>query len=190
MRGGWLARALALVLLVLAAVLQTTLVAPLPLPGGRPDLVLLVVLALALVGGRGAGAIAGFAGGLLTDLSSAQPLGTAALVLCVVGYLAGMAGRELAGSIALALAAVALATVLALVGEGLVLGVVGDASLQWPVLLRELPTSVLYDVLLAPPLLAAVARLHRRLHPVAVATASYPSIPRQTRRTARQQVLR
>ena len=190
MRGGWVARVLALALLVIAAVLQTTLVAPLPLLGGRPDLVLLVVLALALAGGRGAGAVAGFAGGLLGDIWSTQPLGTAALVLCALGYLAGMASRELAGSTVLALAAVAIATVLALVGEGVVLGIVGDASLQWPVLLREVPTSVLYDVLLAPPLLAAVARLHRRLHPAAVAAGSYPTIPRQTRRTARQQVLR
>lgn len=152
-------------LLVLAVVLQTTLVAELPLPGGRPSLLLLAVVALALAAGPGAGLVAGFAGGLMTDLLTDHPAGVCALVLCLIGYGCGLAREDLAVSPLLPLAAVAVGAVASTLGEGAVLGIIGSDSLDWRVVLTELPTTVLYTVLVAPFVLAGVGGLRRAIQP-------------------------
>ena len=54
-------------LLALAALLQSVLGPSLPLVRGRPDLVLVVVLAWAMLRGSGEGAFVGFLGGALLD---------------------------------------------------------------------------------------------------------------------------
>jgi rod shape-determining protein MreD len=79
------------VLLLASTLLQVGLLAMLPLPGATPDLVLVVVAALAIARGPAAGALAGFAGGLLLDLAppAAHAAGQWALVLTAVGYAAG-----------------------------------------------------------------------------------------------------
>jgi rod shape-determining protein MreD len=81
-------------MLLVAVLVQVGLLAILPLPGATPDLVLVVVAALAIARGPGAGAIAGFAGGLLLDLvpPAAHDAGQWALVLTVAGYAAGYVG--------------------------------------------------------------------------------------------------
>lgn len=78
-------------LLVAAVVLQVSLLARLGLPAATPDLVLVVVVALAYARGPSVGAVVGFAGGLVLDLAppADHPAGQWALVLTVVGYLAG-----------------------------------------------------------------------------------------------------
>ncbi len=75
--------------LVVAALLQVALAPHLAIGGVAPNLLLLVVLSLALLRGAGSGAAAGFAAGLVFDLLGTGPIGPAALVLAVVGYLAG-----------------------------------------------------------------------------------------------------
>lgn len=61
-----------------------------------PDLVLLVVVAVALTSGSVAGAGAGLVGGWLLDLAppSAEPLGLGALTLAAAGWVAGTATRR------------------------------------------------------------------------------------------------
>lgn len=160
---------LSAVLILLAVVLQTTLIARLPLPGGRPDLILLSVVALALAAGPGAGLVAGFAGGLMTDLLAAHPVGLAALVLCLVGYLCGLLQEDAEGSVLLPLGLVAAAALASTLGEGALLALVGkysvSGSLDWRAVLTDLPTSVLYDVLLAPFVVAGVTAVRRRVQP-------------------------
>ena len=56
-------------LVVVALVIQVSVLARLHLPGAVPDLVLLTVLALAMVYGHVGGALIGFAAGLLADLA-------------------------------------------------------------------------------------------------------------------------
>lgn len=153
-------RAGLLALLVLAAlVVQQTVVARLPLPGGRPDLVLLIVVAVALSGGELAGVLAGFGAGLLLDLTADHPLGLQALVLCVVGSVVGRFGDRAARSALGPLLTVAVATagaVLLYAGIGALLS---DPRASWPALARTLPALVLYDVLLAPFVLPGVQAL-------------------------------
>jgi rod shape-determining protein MreD len=58
---------LAVVAILTALLLQVDVVNRLRLPGGHPDLLLLVLVSLALVGGPAYGAVAGFAAGFAAD---------------------------------------------------------------------------------------------------------------------------
>jgi rod shape-determining protein MreD len=83
-------------LIVVALVIQVSVLARLHLPGAVPDLLLLTVLGLALIYGHVGGALIGFGAGLLADLAppADHAAGRYALVLCVIGYLAGLVKPE------------------------------------------------------------------------------------------------
>lgn len=83
-------------LLIVLALLQSTWIPPVPLLNVRPDLVLLVVLAWAIVRGPYEGAIAAFVGGLAVDALSSWPLGSHALVLLLVAVPLGWLAAPLA----------------------------------------------------------------------------------------------
>jgi rod shape-determining protein MreD len=153
---------LSLIVLVVALMLQLTFVNRLPLPGGEsgagPDLVLLVVVALALLASPATGAATGFCAGLALDLAppGSYLIGEYALVLCLVGYLCGRIRAVTGSSAVLTILA---AMVAAAVGEGLLalLGrVVSDPQVTWPAVRHVLPPEVIYDVVLAPFVLYAV----------------------------------
>lgn len=76
-------------LVLVAVVLQISGFAAIGVLGGNPDLVPLVVAAVALYGGSVPGASCGFAAGLLLDLEVGQDLGASSLVLTGVGYWVG-----------------------------------------------------------------------------------------------------
>ena len=85
-------------LLLLAILIQLTLFDNLRLPGGAgPDLVLVVVVALALTGGPMEGVLGGFCAGLALDVAppATHLVGQYALVFCLVGYAAGRVGSHL-----------------------------------------------------------------------------------------------
>ena len=155
---------LSVVLLLAALVLQLTVLDRLPLPGGvAPDLVLLVVVALALSSGPLPGTIGGFCAGLALDVAppSDHLIGMYALVFCLVGYFCGMVSAELDSSVLLPLAASALG---AAGGAGLfaAAGIVfGVPDVTGSAVRHVLPLSVLYDVLLSPFVLYAVALCFR-----------------------------
>lgn len=147
-----------------AAVLQVTLVNRLPLPGAGPDLVLLVVIGLAVVVGPTAGASIGFGAGLLVDLMppTATEVGRWALVLCVVGYVAGQIQVDARRSALIVLGAVAgLAALAAVLFAGLGL-LFGDPRITGDVFVSTAVSSVLYDLLLAPFVIPGVMALTRR----------------------------
>lgn len=72
--------------LVLVLVLQTALVADLPIFGVTADAVILVPVAAGLTVGPERGAVAGFVAGLAFDLLVQTPFGLYALAYCLVGY--------------------------------------------------------------------------------------------------------
>jgi len=81
---------------ILAAMVAQVVLAPhLSLLGAVPSFPVLVVVTLAFVEGPEAGAISGFAAGLALDLLGTSPVGVWALVLVVVGYVAGMLQENL-----------------------------------------------------------------------------------------------
>ncbi|MEE1753609.1 rod shape-determining protein MreD [Streptomyces sp. SP18CS02] len=152
-------------LVVVALVIQVTVLARLQLPGAVPDLLLLVVLALAFVYGHVGGALVGFGAGLLADLAppADHAVGRYALVLCVIGYLAGLTKpetgqlRSATGPMVMVVAA-AVGSTLLYAGVG---AFVGDTAARHVGLVPLLFTAALYDLLLAPftvPLIMALAR--------------------------------
>ncbi|MFJ7065646.1 rod shape-determining protein MreD [Streptomyces sp. NPDC101115] len=152
-------------LVVVALVVQVSVLARLQLPGAVPDLVLLTVVALALVYGHVTGALVGFTAGLLADLAppADHAAGRYALVLCVVGYLCGLARPE-NGRLKSATGPMAVVVVAAVGSTLLYAGVgalVGDTAARHVGLGFLLFTAALYDLLLAPftvPLIMALAR--------------------------------
>jgi rod shape-determining protein MreD len=72
--------------LVIAVVLQTSLVQDLRVFGASADLMVLIAIAAGLAGGADRGAAYGFAAGLIYDLLLTTPLGLSALTYCLIGY--------------------------------------------------------------------------------------------------------
>ncbi|MGW6208842.1 rod shape-determining protein MreD [Streptomyces sp. NPDC055089] len=156
---------LSIVLVVIALVIQVSVLARLQLPGAVPDLLLMVVLGLAFVYGHVSGALIGFGAGLLADLAppADHAAGRYALVLCVIGYLAGLARPE-NGQLKSAFLPMAVVVAAAIGSTLLYAGVgalVGDTAARHVGLGSLLFTAAVYDLLLAPftvPLIMALAR--------------------------------
>lgn len=152
-------------LVVLALIIQVTVLARLQLPGAVPDLLLLTVLGLAMVYGHTGGALLGFGAGLLADLAppADHAIGRYALVLCVIGYAAGLTkpegGQHRSASVPmLVVGGAAVGSTLLYAGVG---ALVGDTPALHVGISGLLVTAILYDLLLAPftvPLIMAVAR--------------------------------
>ncbi|WP_424213789.1 rod shape-determining protein MreD [Streptomyces sp. BI20] len=152
-------------LVVVALVVQVTVLGRLQLPGAVPDLLLLTVVSLALVYGSTGGALIGFGAGLLADLAppADHAAGRYALVLCVVGYAAGAVRPESgrfrsAWGPMLTVVGSAIGSTLLYAGVG---ALVGDTAARHVGLSGLLFTAVLYDLLLAPfavPLVMGLAR--------------------------------
>src|SRR5215472_3060507 len=156
-------RALLATVAVLAAiVLQVTVLNNLPFPGGySPNLVLVVVVAMALASGPLEGAVIGFAAGLAIDIAPPATglLGQSALVFCLVGYGCGKLRGTLERSAWLPVVGVALG---AAAGEALyaLAGLTfGDPDITVQAVRQVLPVAVFYDILLSPFVLYVVARL-------------------------------
>jgi rod shape-determining protein MreD len=92
-------------------------------------------------------------------------VGRWALVLTVIGFLAGLAreAAERSPFIPMLVAAlIAAGTVLLYAGVGVLLG---DARVSWPAVAALAPSAVLYDVLLTPLVVLPILGLARRVDP-------------------------
>ncbi|MCS0601529.1 rod shape-determining protein MreD [Streptomyces sp. LP11] len=153
-------------LVVVALVIQVSVLARLHLPGAVPDLLLLTVLGLAMVYGHVGGALVGFGAGLLADLAppADHAAGRYALVLCVIGYFAGLVKPEngrlksATGPMVVVVAA-AVGSTLLYAGVG---ALVGDTAARHVGLPSLLISAALYDLLLAPFVVPAIMWLARR----------------------------
>jgi rod shape-determining protein MreD len=154
------------VVVAVTVVLQLTIVNRISFPGGAgPDLVLLVVAALALAGGPMAGVLTGFLAGLALDVAppGSHFTGQNALVFCLVGYFCGLLADDASGDAEqghTALFEIVVVAAGAVCGEALLalLGVMlSDPQVTWPAITNVLPAAVAYNVLLCPFVLYAVA---------------------------------
>jgi len=157
---------LSTVLVVFALLVQVSVLARLQLPGAVPDLLLLVVVGLAMVYGHTPGALVGFAAGLFADIAppAEHAVGRYALVLCVIGYAAGLtkpdSGQHRSATIPMfVVAGAAVSSTLLYAGVGTL---VGDAATAQVGLIPLLLTATLYDLLLAPFVVPLIMWLARR----------------------------
>jgi rod shape-determining protein MreD len=155
--------ALATGLLLVAILIQLIILDNLRLPGGAgPDLVLLTVVALAACAGPVEGMLGGFAAGLALDVAppASHLVGQYALVFCLVGYVAGVIGADPDKSAWLPLAVVAVGSAVGELLYSLTGMLFGDPDITWTAIGRVLPASIVYDLLLSPFVLYAVARAY------------------------------
>ena len=159
------------VVVFVAAVFQVAVFSGWQLLGGLPDVLLVTVVCVALLRGAVAGALAGFAGGLIVDTATLGTLGITSLLLAVAGHLSGRYGetngRERTFAPYLAVGVIA---ILVGVGGYLVHFLLGDAVSARLALPPVLPSALL-DVVIAWP----VYRLCRAV----VGTAPADAPPRE-----------
>jgi rod shape-determining protein MreD len=135
--------------LVVALVLQSTVLAGVRLAGVRPDLLVLVVVAVAMASEATTGAVFGFVTGLVADLLFDLPVGVSALVYTAAGFAVGTARVYVTSHQPLVHLALAGAASLASVWCcGLLLRVFDLSS--WAAVARAGPLVALGNLLLTP----------------------------------------
>ncbi|MDP8959805.1 MAG: rod shape-determining protein MreD [Actinomycetota bacterium] len=151
--------AIALLVVLLAVLVQTSALMRVRPFLVAPDLVLLAVLATIRHLAPEPAVLTGFSGGLVADLLGATPLGLRALVLTVVAFLAVRLRDRLEGSILATAGGVLLLT---FVGETLfaVIGTLfGRALLSDALIMRKLLLVPVFNLVLAAAVLPAVSLL-------------------------------
>lgn len=151
-------------LLVVAVVIETALLPWLPLRIIEPNLLLLVVLAIALHDGVLPAVRVGFVAGLLIDLLVAQaPVGSATLVFTAIGGIVATARPYLAPASVTAPLILAFATgVLGTAAFGTMSLILGEERVTWEAIGSAALRVGLFNTLLAPVALAIVRRLTAR----------------------------
>jgi rod shape-determining protein MreD len=150
-------------LLLVAAIAQVSIFSQLHVFGGVPQLVLVTLVAVSLLRGAVAGAVAGFFAGLVVDTATLGMLGLTSLVLTVSGYWIGRYGETTGRDRAHApFTSVAVVTFLYLFGLVIVHFVLGENAPAGPVA-RGLFPAIAMNLLLTAPVYALVRRLLRPL---------------------------
>ncbi len=150
------------VVLVVAVLVQSTVLARLRLAGVRPDLLVLAVVAVAVATDAGTGASFGFVAGLVADLLFDLPVGVSALVYTAVGFAVGTVRVYVTSHLPLVHLALAGAASLASVWCcGLLLRVFDLSS--WAAVARAGPLAAVYNLLLAPFVYPVVWALTERV---------------------------
>jgi rod shape-determining protein MreD len=146
---------IAAALLAIAALIQSIAGPSLPLVRGRPDLVLVVVMAWAMLRGAGEGAFVGFLGGVLLDSVTYTQFGINSALFGLLGYLIGLPEvNAYRGNLPYFLLTAAVATVVYHTAYFLLLQALGMAL---PPIVETyataLPAALLNALLLAPTFL-------------------------------------
>ena len=144
--------------LFVAVVVQLTVVNRLPLPGGTaPDLVLLLVAAVAVSTGPMIGLLTGFAGGLALDIAppATHYAGEYALIFCLVGYFAARIAAASGATTGernpwVELGVMAAATAAGEAGKAGLGLLLSDPDVTDPAIRHVLPGAIAWDLLLTP----------------------------------------
>lgn len=153
--------------LLLAFLIQVTLLARLGLPGATPDLLVVTVVAIALAMGPIQGAFAGFLAGAIIDVSPPADtvVGVNSIVYLAVGFVAGYVidtrDRTVPGMVAIA----AIGCAAAALGTAALDAMLGSPRVLWESVPLIALTSALYGALLAPLMIPLLGWLTRKLAP-------------------------
>jgi rod shape-determining protein MreD len=148
------------ILVLVAAVLQASIVGAFDIGGGRPDLLLVTLVAVALVRGTTTGAATGFAAGLVFDLATFETLGVTSLLLTLAGYWIGRYGETTGrGRTHAPLLSVFVITIAYAVGGYVFHTILGDTVSAQVALGTALLPALVGNLLLTVPVFALVRRL-------------------------------
>jgi rod shape-determining protein MreD len=147
-------------LLFAAVVIQVSVLSSVELLDGRPDLVLVTLVAVALLRGAMFGAAGGFVAGLVLDTATLGTLGVSSLLLTLAGYWTGRygetTGRDRGHAPFLSVACVTVLFAVASLVLHFMLGARPSARL---VLVDALPPTVVLNLLFTAPVYALCRRL-------------------------------
>jgi rod shape-determining protein MreD len=153
---------------ILALALQSTLLARLTILGVIPQLVLLVVVALAFLEGERVGVVVGFFGGLLLDLQlpPGSILGLTALVYTMIGFGVGTLRQfSLGESVWAPVFVVAASSAIAEGSYALLSILMGQPWVSLSMTAQLAGLVVLYNTLLTPFVFPVVKRIADRVRP-------------------------
>lgn len=147
----------------LAVLFELTLLSRLGIPGATPDLVVVTVVAIAFAMGPLQGAMAGFAAGVLIDLSPSSDtlVGVNAIIYLVIGFVAGFWVDPRDRTLPIMIGITALSTGAAALVTAIVDTALGSDRVNW----AEVPwitlSSALYGVLLSALVIPLIDRISR-----------------------------
>jgi rod shape-determining protein MreD len=142
-------------------VIQLSIIANVEIFSGRPNLLLVTVVCVALLRGAVFAAVAGFSAGLLADTGVFGTLGFTALLLTVAGYWTGRYGETTGRDRAHApLLSIAVITVLYQVSALILRFILGEPAPAGQIFAALAPTVVL-NLILTVPVYALTRRLLR-----------------------------
>lgn len=140
---------LSLLAMALAVVLQTTLFAQVRIFEVAPDLVMLMVIAVARRLDAEPAVLLGFTSGLAMDLLGSSPLGLRALVLTVIAYATVRTRDRFDINVVATGAAVLLLSLLGVVLLVVIGTLFGEASFRDPFVFRKILLIPVYNLVLA-----------------------------------------
>jgi rod shape-determining protein MreD len=153
-------------LLIVLAILQTTVFADIHFFDGRPDIVLLAVIGWGLAGGDRQSMVWGLIGGLLLDSFSGLPLGSSAISLILIAFFVSLYTRRVWEANLLMPLGIALAASLVFHFLSLAWLLAMGRNLDLPFsLTRVILPSAILNVVLIIPIFQLMLGLHRRLYP-------------------------
>jgi len=152
-------------IIVVALLIQLTLISSITILGIKPDLIMVVVVVFSLLKGEKEGTISGFASGLLQDIFSAGLLGINALAKTVIGFICGILKEKIFHEHMLFL--IPLITFIASITQSILIFLLLRAfgiehSLAWSLKAVALPEA-LYSSLLSPFIFLAINKLFQLL---------------------------
>jgi len=152
-------------IIVVALLIQLTLINSITILGLKPDLIMVVVIIFSLLKGEKEGAISGFASGLLQDIFSTGLLGINALAKTVVGFICGILKEKIFHEHILFLIPV-ITFVASLIQNILIFFLLRafgiEYSLAWSLKQVALPEA-LYSSLLSPFIFLAINKLFQMI---------------------------
>jgi len=158
-------------LVVTGLVIQTSILGEATLGGTKPQLLLVMTVALAMGEGPALGAGFGFTAGLATDLLTGLPVGLTAITYTLVGYVVGTIRAQVQTPTAWLPAAMEFtATLAGLLFYGGIALVVGESVSSGGALVIHALLASCYSALLTPFLYPLVRGLGARLRPASALT--------------------
>jgi len=156
-------------LVVLAVLVEVSLLAPLPWWAATPPLALVVVAAVSFVFGSVTGAVTGFATGLILDLAppAVGTVGASALILTLIGYGLGRVFDSDERPWPITTALTAFAGGVAVVAAAALGGLLGDSRVRWEEVPSMTVAAAVYAGVLALVVVPLVRWVSRRVVPEA-----------------------
>ena len=153
-------------LLALLAILQSVIFNDLTLLDGRPDLVLLTVVAWGINGRSREAMLWGLIGGLFLDLLSGIPLGTSSILLILIAYLVSFTeGRFWEANFLMPMGVTMLFSLLYHLLNLLVMWVLGKQFDFSFVFMRVILPSTFLNLILALPISQLIRSFSRSIYP-------------------------